>query len=99
MAVKISFRPSGPFLALKSGGWALAIITPAVIDGLPNASATRCAPFQWYWKASMMEMEVMDFRRSHLADTTTSNPFIVKRAPHWFEKVESKVKRLLQVAP
>lgn len=41
----------------------------------------------------------MDCRRSRLADTATSNDFIVKMVPRWFEKVESKVKRLLQVAP
>ncbi|EXL64417.1 hypothetical protein FOPG_19317 [Fusarium oxysporum f. sp. conglutinans race 2 54008] len=46
---------------------------PAAISGLPNAPATRCAPFQWYWNAFMTEMEVMDRRRCHLADTATSH--------------------------
>ncbi|KAF5703695.1 hypothetical protein FMUND_12880 [Fusarium mundagurra] len=63
-------------------GWALAIVTPAAVSGLPNAPATRCAPFQWYRNAFMTEMEVMD----HV-------PFIVKMALRWFEKVEGKAKK------
>ncbi|KAJ0138348.1 Uncharacterized protein HZ326_18684 [Fusarium oxysporum f. sp. albedinis] len=54
-------------------GWALAIVTPAAISGLPNAPATRCAPFQWYRNAFMTKMEVMDRRRCHLADIATSH--------------------------
>lgn len=85
---------------------ALAIVTPAAIGGLPNAPATTLCPFQWYRKAFMMEMEmeVIDRRRCHLADTAISYnkarvPFMVKMTPRWFEKVASKAKSCCRSLP